>query len=120
MDKRNLKIILVILGLLLTIWVVWFPLQRFMALKKFEEYTAQQGIDPDLIIEKTVGFDIKTGGYDIAVKYSDDSLMTYRYYYNYWTDNGDEGRTWDRMTLEVSGGNPSLSNEVCKYPAIDY
>ncbi|MBQ6091070.1 MAG: DUF3139 domain-containing protein [Lachnospiraceae bacterium] len=120
MKRRSLRILLVIIGLLLAIWVVWFPLQRFMAIKKFEEYAAQQGADTNLIVEKFVGYDIKSGGYIISVKYSDDSFMTYRYQYNYWTDDRDEGLILDRMTLKVSGGNPSISDEVCKYPAIDY
>jgi len=120
MNKRSLKIILVVFGLLLTMWLIWFPLQRFMAIKKFEDYTAQQGIDPDLIVERVILYDIKSGGYIIRVKYSDDTFMTYRYQYNYWADDRDEGLILDRMTLKVSGGNPSISDEVCKYPAIDY
>ena len=115
--KKYIIILLVVIAL---VWTIIFPLQRFMAIKKFEDYISKQGIDSNRICEKEVIYNVKDGGYDIRVKYNDDEFMTYTYHYNYWTDRREEGLILDRMKLNVSGGNPSISDTVCKYPAIDY
>ncbi|MBQ6091078.1 MAG: DUF3139 domain-containing protein [Lachnospiraceae bacterium] len=119
-DKMVLKILAGIFVVPFTALFLIFPFQAYLTLCKFDEYRELQGIDSDLVIEKQLAFDIKKGGFNLFVKYSDDPYMRYNYHYDYWKKDNNGELIFDCFTLKkVNGGNDSIAMDVCEHPPID-
>lgn len=110
--KKISQILLLVICLVI---IYQFPVQKRLALNKFERYIKKQGIDPSKIIEKEVSKNWKSGGYTIQVKFEDDADKTYYYHY--------EELRLDRMCLTVTNRhNQQLEaplKKKCKYPPIE-
>lgn len=76
-----MTILIIITVTILTALVYYFPLQRVLAEKKYEQYAAQQGVIVSDIKSKTVFKDYKQGGYYINVEYNRDPNHRYQYQY---------------------------------------
>jgi ABC-type bacteriocin/lantibiotic exporter with double-glycine peptidase domain len=72
--KKKHMIILIISALILIALVYYFPLQRILAEKKYEQYATQQGVLAADIKNKDIYKDYKQGGYFISVKYHSERL----------------------------------------------
>lgn len=110
--KKTSQLLLLVICLVI---IYQFPIQKRLALNKFERYIKKQGIDPSKIIEKEVSKNWKSGGYTIRVKFEDDADKTY--YYHYY-----EELRVDRMKLTVSNKNQMQEaplKKKCKYPPIE-
>lgn len=110
--KKISQILLLVICLVI---IYQFPIQKRLALNKFERYIKKQGIDPSKIIEKEVYKNWKDGGYIIQVKFEDDADKTY--YYHYY-----EELRVDRMKLTVSNKNQMQEaplKKKCKYPPLE-
>lgn len=79
--KKTMTILIIITVTILTALVYYFPLQRVLAEKKYEQYAAQQGVIVSDIKSKTVFKDYKQGGYYINVEYNRDPNHRYQYQY---------------------------------------
>lgn len=79
--KKTMTILIIITVSILTALVYYFPLQRVLAEKKYEQYAAQQGVIVSDIKSKTVFKDYKQGGYYINVEYNRDPNHRYQYQY---------------------------------------
>ena len=110
--KKISQILLLVICLVI---IYQFPIQKRLALNKFERYIKKQGVDPSKITEKEAYKNWKDGGYTIRVKFEDDADKTY--YYNY------EELRLDRMWLTVTNRhNRPLEaplKKKCKYPPIE-
>jgi hypothetical protein len=110
--KKISQILLLVICLVI---IYQFPIQKRLALNKFERYIKKQGIDPSKIIEKETYKNWKDGGYIIQVKFEDDADKTY--YYHYY-----EELRVDRMKLTVSNKNQMQEaplKKKCKYPPLE-
>ena len=110
--KKISQILLLVICLVI---IYQFPVQKRLALNKFERYIKKQGIDPSKIIEKEIYKNWKDGGYIIQVKFEDDADKTY--YYHYY-----EELRVDRMKLTVSNKNQMQEaplKKKCKYPPLE-
>lgn len=76
-----MTILIIITVAILTALVYYFPLQRVLAKKKYDQYAAQQGVIVSDIKSKTVFKDYKQGGYYINVEYHSDPNHRYLYHY---------------------------------------
>lgn len=79
--KKTMTILIIITVSILTALVYYFPLQRVLAKKKYDQYAAQQGVIVSDIKSKTVFKDYKQGGYYINVEYNRDPNHRYQYQY---------------------------------------
>lgn len=80
-QKPKVLFVFFIFAIIATIWVYYFPLQKFYAKKKYLEYATQQGVTIDDIKSMEVYKDYKQGGYYITVKYYSDPDHLYDYQY---------------------------------------
>ncbi|MGP1414438.1 MAG: DUF3139 domain-containing protein [Treponema sp.] len=110
--KKISQILLLVICLVI---IYQFPIQKRLALNKFERYIKKQGVDPSKITEREVSKNWKSGGYTIQVKFEDDADKTYYYHY--------EELKLDRMWLTVTNRhNQQLEaplKKKCKYPPIE-
>lgn len=72
---------LAVLLVVLVAFVYYFPLQRIMAERKFEQYIALQGVKEGDIESKRVYKDYTKDGYYITVTYHSDPEHYYDYQY---------------------------------------
>ena len=117
--KKISQILLLVICLVI---IYQFPVQKRLALNKFERYIKKQGIDPSKIIEKEVSKNWKSGGYTIQVKFEDDADKTYYYHYEVFTHRGNGELKVDKMWLSVSNKNQMQEaplKKKCKYPPIE-
>src|SRR5690625_7866047 len=81
----------IILASIVTVFLLfYYPVQRSLALQKFDEYIELQGVDKDNIESKEVVKNYKQGGYLIRVNYKDDPEFQYRYQYYPFTNRKNE------------------------------
>ncbi|MDO5733667.1 MAG: DUF3139 domain-containing protein [Eubacteriales bacterium] len=101
--KRGLNIIyrsLIFLALLFLLY--YYPLQRYLAINKFNDYTAKQGVTQEDISERKVFKNYKDGGYTILVKYKGQDRYHYGYDYHVYTHKKNEDFRWNRMFCNVN------------------
>jgi|GEM_PF-2192583 len=81
--KKKLMILVIILPLVCYM-VCFFPVQRYLAEKAFNDYILLQGASAENIQSKRIYKDYKQDGYSIDVVYKDDP----EYRYATWTKEG--------------------------------
>ena len=116
------KVIITLLIFLSLTLVYQCPVQRHLALNKFEWYIKRQGVDKNKIIEKKTYKDWVYGGYVIRVKFEDDMNNRYYYHYEVWTHRRGEELRLDKMFLTISNKGWQLEAPFegkCKYPPIE-
>lgn len=74
-------ILISILALSVAALVFYFPVQRILAEKKYEQYAALQGVYSTDITSRNFQKDYKQGGYFISVAYKSDPNHRYQYHY---------------------------------------
>lgn len=121
--KKKIKILIAgciaVLGLMA---IAVYPVQRHIALKTFQEYTAKQGIAPEIIDTREVFNDWKNGGILIRVTFKDDPDNTYFYHYHLWTHKKDTELKWNDISLSVVDDQAieldAPYDGKCKHPPI--
>ena len=116
------KVIITLLIFLSLTLVYQYPVQRHLALNKFEWYIKRQGVDKNKIIEKKAYKDWVYGGYVIRVKFEDDMNNRYYYHYEVWTHRAGKKLKFHQMCLSVSDKHRELGpcyEGKCKYPPIE-
>ena len=98
--QKGMIVLGIILALLLLMWIYYFPLQRVMVEKKYEEYSKQQGIVAADIKTKEIYKDYKQGGYFISIHYHSDPIYRYRYHY-FLIDHKTSGTNFNTMYCDV-------------------
>lgn len=93
-------VLITISALILAGLIYYFPLQRGLAEKKYEQYAAQQGVSPDDIKSKDVFKDYKQGGYFISVRYYSDPDHRYIYHY-FLIERLKSGTLFNKMRCDV-------------------
>jgi len=118
--KRKTKIFFIIVVILISLYLVIFPIQKLLAIRKFNSYIIKQGVNIELITKKDVFWDLNDGRYEIYVTYADDPDYSYFYCYNYYTHKKNQPIKFDVMTLEVidesdPAGSVNTDCNRCKY-----
>ena len=99
--KRNRIIFVIIILIIIGVGLIYyFPLQRAMAIMKFDRYIRQLEIDKNDIEEKRVFKDYKQGGYFIDVKYKSEPDYTYSYHY-FLLNFRNDGIFFNQMYVEI-------------------
>ena len=97
----------------------YFPIQRFCCEKKFYQYIAEQGIQPEDIETIRYYKDYTQDGYYIDVQYKSDPDFRYCYHYYLVTRTRSSGIKCDVMSLiGYNNENQSVENEDLKYPPL--
>lgn len=114
--KKKLTILVIVLPLICYM-VYFFPVQRHLAEKAFNDYILLQGVSEENIQSKMIYKDYKQDGYSIDVVYKDDP--EYRYAYKYYV--GKSSHKYNMMCVVYNKRNISVNvtGEKVKYPSID-
>ena len=107
MKRNRIIFVIIILSIIGIGLIYYFPLQRAMAIMKFDRHLKQLEIDKNDIEEKRVFKDYKQGGYFIDVKYKNEPDYTYSYHY-FLLDSRNDGTFFDQMYVEIYDGEESL------------
>lgn len=107
MKKNRIIFVIIILSVISIGLFYYFPLQRVMAIMKFDRYIKQIEIDKSDIEEKRVFKDYKQGGYFIDVKYKSEPDYTYSYHY-FLLDFRNDGTFFNQMYVEIYDREDSL------------
>jgi len=95
--KKKMAIPIILASIVTVFLLFYYPVQRSLALQKFDEYIELQGVDKDNIESKEVVKNYKQGGYLIRVNYKDDPEFQYRYQYYPFTNRKNEDLKFHRM-----------------------
>lgn len=104
----------------------YYPVQRILALKKFDDYSQLQGVDKKYIDEKNIYKNYKDGGgYIIQVHYKNDPTHKYTYRYFPITHRKHEDIKFHRMDCEITNIHEDLVldspyDDNVKYPSLGY
>ncbi|EKB58603.1 DUF3139 domain-containing protein [Falseniella ignava] len=117
--KRRLLLLIAILAIL----AYQYPVQKFLASKKFEAYLTAQGVSREQIESEEMIKDWKQGGYLVIVIFQDDPNYKYYYHYGLWTHHRGENLKFHQMSLEIIDIQKSMVLDEpyegkCKYPPI--
>ena len=119
--RKKLPVFLIIIFIVMYI-LYFYPVQRFLAQKAFNEYINLQGTSEENIETKRIFKDYKQDGYFIEVIYKDDPDFIYDYKYavdaiknmaNYKAIRCDVYTKYNE-SVELSGDSESI-----KYPPIE-
>ncbi len=117
MKKNRKKVTMIILsGIVVLILVYFFPLQRFLAEKKYNEYLEIQGVQNSDILSKQFTKDYKQGGYNILTKYKSDPEHYYDYHYML-INRKNSGTEYNTMTCIVYN---NYNEEVIEFSNTSY
>lgn len=112
MKKTSLILIFILFLGVLSYLIYFFPIQKYLAEKKFEEYIVSQGTSINNIDSKEIFKDYKSGGYFIRVIFKDNPEFTYEYTY---LPNGEMiCIIYDEDNVSVG-----ITNKKVKYPSLD-
>ncbi|MBF4502264.1 DUF3139 domain-containing protein [Savagea sp. SN6] len=81
--------------------IFYYPVQKKLAFKKFNEYLIKQDTNRDNIESLNAFKDYKMGGYQLIVKFYDDPHHMYIYHYYLWTHRKNESIQFDEMCLSI-------------------
>lgn len=118
---KNKKLIIIILVVILSYTLYFYPVQRYLAEKTFKEYIEIQGTDEEKFKSKRVIKDYKQNGYIIEVVYKDDP--EFKYYYKYSINKIKDMNSYNAIRCTVyTKNNESVElsgdSENIKYPPI--
>lgn len=114
--KKHMIILSTIVIVLLLALVYYFPLQKSLAEKKYEDYSAKQGVVASDIKTKEVFKDYKQGGYFISVTYYSDPGHNYLYHY-FLLDFSKTGPMYDTMYCDIY----NMENDLVEhYDGVQY
>lgn len=124
MKKKVLWVLVSLAAVAVIVWAFFFPIQRMVTEKKYDNYRSQQGIDETLISSKDIAFDKIRGGYNFFVKYSDDMEYTYIYHYDYWASGDNDISYYDGMTMLLQHDKSGIEytppyKYLCKHPEVE-
>jgi len=111
------KIIIFFTVILLIFLVYSFPIQKLLAEKNISLYINEQGTSLENATNKRIFKDYKTGGYNIAIKYKDQS--DYEYYYNYSRKNSNKKYNVFCSIYNNEGVEVGVTGETVKYPPLN-
>lgn len=77
------SILIIFLLIIASYLIISFPIQRYYALKHFNEYIALQGTSIENIESERKYKDNKIGGYAFKITYKDDPEHQYEYLYSF-------------------------------------
>lgn len=93
--------------ILIIVWSYYFPVQRLLAERAYESYSAEQQALTSDIIAKEVYKDYKQGGYYISVVYKNNP--DYRYLYHYFLiDFRKDGVKFNMMYCDIYDSENNL------------
>ena len=119
---KNKKWLLGILVIIVAYGLYFYPIQRYLAEKTFNEYIKIQGTTEENIQSKTVFKDYKQNGYIIDVVYKDDPELNYDYKYSVDTIKDMNSYRAIRLNVYTKTNNESVElsgdSENIKYPPI--
>lgn len=110
------------LCIIAVILIYFFPLQRFLAQHKLDEYMVAQGVDTQDIESVKFFKDYVQDGYYVSVKFLDDQ-HTYLYHYRLLALRKKTGDKFDFMTCDVYDSmNRCLDSyeEGVKYKSLEW
>jgi hypothetical protein len=120
--SRNLgRKVLIVLGVIVVLWLTYFyPVQRFLALRNFEQYIELQGAPKSDIQETEIFKDYKQDGYCMNVIYKSDPDFVYRYKFSVF----DKSKLFSYGSIRCVVYNEhrettDLHGEIVKYPPLD-
>ncbi len=127
MRKLNRKIVfsvLFVISFLVVLFLIYYyPLQRMLAEKKLNEYMALQGVDVAEIESIEYHKDYTQDGYNIFVKFSDDTEYQYVYRY-YLLSTGQGNRTkYNSMYCDIYDNDNRCMDEFVegmKYKSLEW
>ena len=97
----------------------YFPVQRIFGEKKYYEYIAEQGIQPEDIESIQYYKDYKKDGYYIWVRYKSDPKFVYEYNYFLVRKTKKDGVIFDTMRCFVYDENMHYTVQAgMKYPPL--
>lgn len=118
MKLNKLTVVIVLFLIFILCYIIYFyPFQKYMAEKTFNEYIKLQGINQKNIESKEVFKDYKQGGYIVRVVYKDD--LDYTYYYKYSVNRVENLTNYKSIRLNVYDTRNSRVNSNMKYPPIE-
>lgn len=126
MIKKKVLIPLIVIFIVVSTLIIFFyPVQKMLALKKFNEYIELQGVVEENIVKKKIAKNYTEGGYTIIVTYKDDPKHKYWYQYFLMTHRKHEDRKFHRMDCDVIDLDRNLVldppyNDSVKYPSLGY
>ena len=104
--------------------IYYYPLQRTLALRNFNDYIEEQGTNKENIKSLEIYKDYKLGGYKIIIYYDDNP--GYQYIYNYFPliHRKGESRKYNKMSLKITDMENSIEleppyNDNIKYKPLD-
>ena len=123
MSKRK-KFMIGLIAIIALVAIYQYPVQRHLALTKFQGYINEQDVEVDNILKKEAFKDWKNGGYVIVVSFKDDVGNKYYYHYFPWTHQKGEELKFNRMLLSIVDEKNSVElyapyEGKCKYPPIE-
>ena len=111
------KIFIIILIALFSYSIYFYPVQKYFAEKKLEEYMLIQGTSSAVIQSKEILKDYKIGGYTISIVYEDDP--DYQYEYIYFPGEKELTDSMRCFVYDSENVEIGVTNKTVKYPPIN-
>ncbi len=122
MKYKFSKTFIILISIILMIFIYYYGIERFLAIKHFDDYMNAQNVNAEYIESKVLLKDWKMGGYKMIVHYSNNKDYTYTYHYDLTTHKRNEERKYHVVNLEIVKGGRVLDavyNSNIKYPPIN-
>lgn len=116
--KKKMIILTIILTLIVGALVYYYPLQRILAEKTYNDYAELQGVSNSDIKSKVFYKDYTQDGYYVSVEYFSDP--THRYKYHYFLikkeENGTVLNSMDCYVFDMESTQVNDNNDVVYKP----
>ena len=116
MKNRKNAIVIIIILVILSCLLYWYPIQKHLAEKSLKEYMSVQGTTNAIIDSKRIYKDYTIGGYVIDIIYQDDPEYTYNY--TYIPLKGLKSKMVC-IIFDKENVSTGVTNKEVKYPSID-
>lgn len=116
MKDRKHAIVIIIILVILSSLLYWYPIQKHLAEKSLKEYMSVQGTTNSIIDSKRIYKDYTIGGYVIDIIYQDDPEYTYNY--TYIPLKGLKSKMVS-IIFDKENVSTGVTNKEVKYPSID-
>lgn len=111
------KIFIIILIAFFSYAIFFYPVQKYFAEKKLEEYMLIQGTSSAVIQSEEILKDYTIGGYKIFIVYADDP--DYQYEYLYFPGRKELTDSMQCFVYDSENVEIGVTNKKVKYPPIN-